>query len=40
MSLVTARLLDGVPTTLPRQVERIEEQRLLGVRFARPFPER
>ena len=27
-------------TTLPRQVERIEEQRLLGVRFARPFPER
>jgi hypothetical protein len=27
-------------TTLSRQVERIEEQRLLGVRFARPFPER
>ena len=27
-------------TTLPRQVERIEEQRLLGVRFLRPFPER
>jgi hypothetical protein len=27
-------------TTLPRQVEHIEEQRLLGVRFARPFPER
>ena len=26
--------------TLPRQVERIEEQRLLGVRFQRPFPQR
>ena len=27
-------------TTLHSQVQRIEQQRLLGVRFARPFPER